>query len=341
MNTIELLTKLCEATGVAGREGDAAAVAAELLSEYGTVTVTPLGSVLCTLNGSKEGGAHLMLDAHLDEIGMVVTYMEKSGFLRVAPCGGVDRSLLSAAQVTVHTQSGVYKGVVASIPPHLKGDGEEKNPKVEEIFIDIGYPYEKAKELVRVGDIVTLDAKAQLLANGLFSCKATDDRAGCAALILVAKLLQEKELPCKVTIALTSMEETGGAGAKAAAQQLMPTHAIAVDVSFGYTPDAKRHQCGEIKQGPMIGMAPILNRKMIDELIRLAHSHEIPHQYEAMGSKTGTNADEIAVAGVGVYTGLISIPQKYMHTPIETVAMMDIEQTAKLIAAYVLEGTRN
>jgi endoglucanase len=132
------------------------------------------------------------------------------------------------------------------------------------------------------------------------------------------------------------MEEVGGQGAKTAAYQVSPTHAIAVDVSFAHTPDAKKEKCGELKKGPMIGYAPILSRAMTEGMIAAAKANDIPFQNEVMGGRTGTNADSIATSRGGVACSLLSIPQKYMHTPIETVAVEDVENTGRLIAAYLI-----
>jgi len=334
MDTARLLLEFSALTGVSGAENEAAEYAAGLLKQYGPVTVTPLGSVLCAARPAREGRPHLLLDAHIDEIGMIVTYIEDTGFLRVAPCGGIDRRLLLASRVTVHTDSGAIAGIICSTPPHLSGEEDKKNKKVEEIYIDIGYDGEAAREKVHPGDRVTINAHSRQLLGGLVSGKAIDDRAGCVALLLALGELGDTELDCGLTVQFSTMEEVGGAGAKTAAYLIKPTHAIAVDVGFGMTPDSPKEKCGELKKGPMIGFAPILSREMSAELAELCRMEEIPWQPDVMGRSTSTNADSIAVVGGGVVTGLLSIPQKYMHTPIETVAVEDVENTGKLLAAY-------
>jgi endoglucanase len=335
MDTKELLLKFSAMTGVAGREDAVAAYARELLAPYGEVTVNALGSVLCAVKKPAEGGAHMLLDAHMDEIGLVVTFIDESGFLRVAQAGGVDQRLLSAAPVTVHAKDGALPGVVCSTPPHLS-TGEAKNAKITEIWVDVGLSGDEAKENIFPGDIATINSNPRELLNGLVSGKATDDRAGCVALLKALECLAGKEYHCGLTVCFSSMEEVGCIGAKTAAYQANPTHAIAVDVSFAYTPDAKKEKCGELKKGPMIGYAPILNRAMTEGMIRTAEAEGVPFQREVMGGRTGTNADVIATCRGGVATGLVSIPQKYMHSPIETVAVEDVYNTGRLIAAYIL-----
>ncbi len=336
-DTQTLLLEFSACIGVAGLEQQAADYARKLLSPYGMVTTTPLGSVLCTVCPPKEGKPHLLLDAHMDEIGMIVAFIEEDGFLRVAPCGGIDRRLLLASTVIVHTKTGPVTGVVCSIPPHLEDEGEKKNKKVEEIYIDIGYSKEKATQKVALGDRVTIHSVPRTLLNNQVSAKAIDDRAGCVAHVKALELLKAQlgQLDCGLTVAFTSMEEVGGQGAKTAAFTVNPTHAIAVDVSFAHTPDAPKEKCGIMGKGAMIGYAPILSQAISDKLVALAKEENIPYQTEVMGGKTGTNADQIATSRGGVLCGLLSIPQKYMHTPIETVAVEDVDNTARLIAAYI------
>lgn len=336
MNTAQLLMQLSDAIGVAGQEAQAMQAGQAALQGLGEMRHTPLGSLICTLKQPKEGGIHMMLDAHMDEIGLVVTAMDEGGFLKVAARGGIDRSLLLASQVRVHTRTGILDGVICSVPPHLS-QGEKKLPKVEEIYIDIGYTRERARELVREGDLVTLHSAARELIGGVVTGKALDNRAGCAAVILAARELAQNLPDIGISVVLSTMEEVGGMGAGTAANALSPTHAIAVDVSFALTPDAPKEKCGKLHEGPMIGIAPVLSAPLSDELIRLAKRDEIPYQLEVMGGKTGTNADSIAVSGAGVRTALLSVPQRYMHSIVECVSVRDVENTAKLIAALTRE----
>lgn len=334
MEIKEMVLRLADAAGVSGAEAPAAQVAAELLSPLGQVETTPLGSVVCRINPPKEGGRHYLLDAHLDEIGMIVTYITDEGFLRVGNVGGLDRRLLMAGEVLVHTADGPLYGVICSVPPHLQG-GEAKNPKVEEIAIDIGLDKEEAGRRVCFGDRVTFSIKGRALLGRAVTGKALDDRAGCAAVLRAAELLQGGRLGCGVTLVLSSQEEVGGIGARTAAFAVAPTHCITVDVSFAHTPDTPRYKCGELGKGPMIGFSPVLDQQMGRELVQIAKEQGIPYQCEVMGGATGTNADDIACSGAGVRTALLSVPQQYMHTPVEKVDLRDIEDTARLIAAYI------
>lgn len=337
MDTIKLLLEFSAKTGVAGRESEAAAFGRELLAPFGKTRVTPLGSVVCSVKEPVADKPHVMLDAHIDEIGLVVTFIEDSGFLRVAAVGGVDRRLLLASQVTVHAERPVA-GVICSIPPHIDSD-DSKNKKPDEIYVDIGAESkQEAEKLVKPGNVATLDSSPHELLNGVVSGKSIDDRAGCVSLIKALEFLRPEIslLDVGLTVVFSSMEEVGGGpGAKTAAFQIAPTHAVAVDVSFACTPDSQREKCGEMKKGPMIGFAPILESTLSERLCGLAEENGIPYQREVMGGRTGTNADQIAASRAGVRTALVSIPQKYMHTPIEAVAACDVDDTGKLIAAYI------
>lgn len=337
MDTKKLLMDFSALTGVAGLESEAAAYGKSLLEPFGKTRVSALGSVVCAVREPKDGESHLMLDAHIDEIGMIVTYIEDKGFLRVAACGGVDRRVLLASPVTVHGKNGGTAGVVCSVPPHLiKDKAGSKNKKVDEIYIDVGAACKaEAERLAEPGDRVTLDSAPRELLNGIVSGKAMDDRAGCAALIKALEYLGDEPLNCGLTVVFSAMEEMGGQGARTAAFDINPTHALAVDMSFAHTPDSKKEKCGELKKGPMVGFAPILEHASSLKLCELAEENSIPFQREVMGGKTGTNADVIAVSRAGVRTALLSIPQKYMHTPVETVAAEDVENTGRLIAVYI------
>lgn len=336
-NTKDLLLGLSAAVGVSGCESPVADRLRELLAPYGEGKLSPLGSLYATVRPPKEGQPHVLLAAHMDEIGLVVTYIEENGFLRVAPVGGVDRRVITAAPVTVHTAAGPVKGVVTSIPPHLQQGDEKDLPKVEDVFVDIGCTGEEAARRVRLGDRATIDAQPRELLNGLVSGKALDNRASCACVLKILELLGEEPLPCGLTVAFTTQEETGGVGAKTVASLVAPTHAVALDVSFGHTPDAPRHKCGLLDGGPMIGIAPILDFALSRKLEEVAKEQGIPFQLEVMNSSTGTDADSIAGAGCGIKTALLSIPERYMHSPIEVLSPRDVDHTAQLLAAFLKE----
>lgn len=330
-----LLEKLCLASGVSGAENSATAVAAELLSGYvDNVSIDPLGSVI----GKKEGsGTHILLDAHLDQIGLIVTAVDDDGFIKVSGVGGVDERVLSGAEVTVHGKEKLY-GVLMSTPPHLLSAEEaSKFRKIDEIAIDTGLNCEAAKANVSLGDRVTFNSEFKHLLGNRISCASIDDRAGVASVLRCLQILENKNHNCSLTVSFSVQEETGGSGARAAAFTSQPDEAIAVDVSFASAPGLSAEKYASLGKGPMIGYAPLLDYEMSNALKAVADKADIPYQIEVMGRRTGTNCDNIQTAGKGVKTALVSVPLRNMHTAVEVCDLEDIENTARLMAEYILE----
>lgn len=337
---ISSLRALCGAAGVAGAESSAQEVACRLLRQYiPDASCDSFGNVSGLLPSRKAGAKTLLLDAHLDEIGMIVTAIDDRGFLRFSKCGGIDLRLLSAQIVTVHGKEPL-RGVIGSVPPHLQKAGEAKKaPELEDLFVDVGLSRERAEELISPGDRITIDTDLTLLLNHRVTSKALDDRSGCASILAALELLKGQELDVNLAVQFTAQEETGARGAAVSAFRLEPDLAIAVDVSFAWTPDEDKLRCGPLGGGPLIGYAAALDKEISDRLVSLAKEKEIPYHLEVMGgSSTGTNADNIAVSRRGVRVGLISIPERYMHTPVEVVDLEDIQNTARLMAEFVRIG---
>ncbi len=333
----ETLKRLCLCCGVSGSEDEACTAAAELLKRYSNdILLDDYGCVSAVIKKPAPGQPLVLLEAHIDEIGMIVTYIEENGFLKVANCGGIDRRLLLAQQVTVHGKERL-KGVISVMPPHLESDEErKKTPEIEKIAVDIGMNKESAQRLIAPGDKITFDTAFRELKNDRVSVKAIDDRGGVTAVLYALEMLKEQEYPCGLSVLFSSQEELGERGAAIGGFRIQPDISLSVDVSFGYTSDAVEYKCGKMGQGAMIGIAPSLNQEIADRLIAVAKEADIPYQLEIMEGETSTDADTIGVTGAGVKTGLVSIPIRYMHTPVETVAIGDIEAVGRLLAEYVL-----
>ncbi len=335
----ERLKELCCSVGVAGDEFAVSTIAARMLEECGAeVTIDGFGSVVGYINKDKTDLPLMLLDAHIDEIGMMVTYIDDNGFIKVSNCGGMDRRILSAQEVTVHGKQDIL-GVIGSKPPHLeKADEAKKVSPIEELFIDIGMSKEKAESIVSLGDRVTINSEYRELLNGRIAVKSLDDRSGVVSILQALLYLKGKDLPYRIAVLFSVQEEVGAAGARVSSYSIDPDVAIAVDVSFAYTSDAIEHKCGKMGKGAMIGYSPILNKGMSDKLVKLAKDKGISHQVEVMSGRTSTNADQISINRGGVKTALLSIPIRYMHTPIECVLPEDIDSVAKLISEYILAG---
>lgn len=334
MDIKELCFSLCEKAGTSGDESLAAEYAKELLNKYMPAQIDVSGSVV---GSTEKGKMHILLDAHIDSIGLVVRGIDEKGYILVDRVGGMDERVLTGAEVTVHGKEELF-GVICSVPPHLqKGDNKKELLNLKEMAVDIGYTKDEAEKYIEVGDRITLrPGRTELLGNNIASC-SLDDRS-CVAVILRALELTEGKIPnLKLTVLFSSQEETGGTGAKTAAYSAMPQYAIAVDVGFGNDPYTDKAQTIELSKGPSIGISPVLDRAFIKELKDLARENDIPFQHDVMSGRTGTNADSINVTGSGVKTALLSLPLRYMHTGVEIVNLDDIENTAKLIAAYLLK----
>lgn len=328
-----LLEKLCSAKGVSGAENEAAAVASELLGKYMPVSTDALGSVTGTMGRGK---VHILLDAHLDQIGLIVTAIDEDGFLKVAKCGGADIRVLAASEVTVHGKEKLF-GVITSTPPHLTTpDDSGKAKGFDDIAVDIGMNKENAEKFVSLGDRITFNGKFTRLSGNRVSSPSIDDRAGVAAVLRCLDMLKDKELDCKISVCFSVQEETGGSGAQTASFTAAADEAIAVDVSFAAAPEVSAEKYASLGGGAMIGYAPSLDYEMSKKLSDIAKEKNIPNQPEVMGGRTGTNCDEIQVSGKGIKTALISVPLRNMHTAIEVCDLEDIENTARLMAEYII-----
>ncbi len=329
----DLIFRLCTAPGTPGDEAAAAQTAAEELSKYGEASIDKMGNVVAKM-GKPGAKIHIMLDAHMDQIGLIVTGIDENGFLRVDRCGGVDRRVLPGSPVTVYGAE-VLTGIVCCTPPHLSDGSEEKVDPIDKMAVDVGLTKEEAEKLIQPGDRILMHSEPKNLVGTRVSSAALDDRCGVASLIRCAQMLAGAKLNCELTILCSGREEVGGQGARTGAYAVNPTRAIMVDVGFAEQPDVPPAKCGKLGGGPMIGIAPPLDRSMSSRLIELAKKNGIPYKLDIMGNSTGTNADEVAMTRAGVPSALLSVPLRYMHTPVEVIDLEDVENTAFLMAEYI------
>ena len=329
----QLLQKLCSLPGVSGCEFSVADTVAEHLSHYGDVRRDALGSVIGEIN-NKGQAPHILLDAHIDQIGLLVTDIDKTGFLRFTMCGKADLRVLSGAEVIVWGKKPLF-GVISSTPPHIANPEKAGTAKtVSELGIDIGYCEKKAKELVSIGDTVTFNSGFFELCDMKVSAASLDNRAGAAVILKALELLKEKKHNARITALFSVLEETNKGGAAAASFGISPDEAVVFDVSFANYPNSK---LASLSSGPMIGIAPVLSREISKRLIKTALNHKIPYTLEVMGRLTSTNADTIAISGKGIKTGLISIPLRNMHSSVELLDINDLELSARLIVEYIIK----
>ena len=330
-----ILTKLCACTTVSGNELENFQLIKKLLPENTLLESDNNGNIVATLGNSNSDNI-ILLDAHNDQIGFIVTYIDEKGFIKVSNCGGIDRRVLLGSVVTVKGKYDI-KGIICCLPPHLSDGGEDKAPSADSIYIDTGLSKEDVTALVSLGDRVVINATPKKLLGTRFTGVGLDNKAGVATIIKVAHLLSNEELNCCVKLLFSCQEETGFLGSKTASFSISPKCAIVVDVSFATQPSVPSEKCGVMSKGPMIGIAPILNKDIFAYLKNIAENNNIPYQIEVMNSTTGTNADAITISKGGVPTGLVSIPLRNIHTQVEVVDMQDIDNSAQLIATFIKE----
>ena len=325
----QALERLCTCTAPSGFEAPAAAVAAELLRPLvDEVSIDRMGNVLGVRRSKTPGAPKLLLDAHLDEIGLIVTGVE-DGFLRFRSIGGVDPRMLPGRELVVLTDPPL-RGLVAC----PAGGDEDKSVPLNELYVDVGLSQEEAERAVPVGTPMVYRAGCFPLGEEQMCGKSMDDRACFVTLLRAAELLRDRELDVELHILGSTREEVSGAGAVVGTWAVAPDFCVAVDVTHGKTPDGPADKTFELGGGPAIGVGPNMTRWMTERMIAKAKEHGIPYQLEIMSGHTGTNGWEMQISREGVATSVLSLPLKYMHTPVETLSLADMEGVAQLLAAF-------
>ena len=326
----QALERLCTCTAPSGFEAPAAAVAAELLRPLvDEVSIDRMGNVLGVRRSKTPNAPKLLLDAHLDEIGLIVTGVE-DGFLRFRSIGGVDPRMLPGRELMVLTDPPL-RGLVAC----PAGGDEDKSVPLNELYVDVGLSQEEAERAVPVGTPMVYRAGCFPLGEEQMCGKSMDDRACFVTLLRAAELLRDKELDVELHILGSTREEVSGAGAVVGTWAVAPDFCVAVDVTHGKTPDGPADKTFALGGGPAIGVGPNMTRWMTERMIAKAREHSIPYQLEIMSGHTGTNGWEMQISREGVATSVLSLPLKYMHTPVETLSLADMEGVAQLLAAFV------
>jgi endoglucanase len=334
------LTELLHARSPSGYETEAQAVFEKHVKPAADAyTGDALGNRIATLN--PKGDPTLMLAGHMDELGLIVTYVNKDGFIYFDTIGGHDRTVISGRRVLIQTEKGLVVGVTGKRAVHLMDEHDRKKvPEIHEIWIDIGAKSKKeALERVSIGDAATYDHEFQIIHGSIGTARAFDNKVGAyivgEALIRLSR--DRKKLAARVVSVATSQEEIGTRGAIGSGFSVDPQVALVVDVGHATDhPDCDNRKFGETKLGggPMICRGPNINPKVFDGLVKAAKKLKIPYQVESDPRPTGTDARAIQVARGGVATGVISIPLRYMHTPSEVVDLEDVERCVKLFVEF-------
>lgn len=335
MDLHTMLKTMVGEKGPSGFEEPVAKTAQRLLEPYVDETYFDrLGSLVGVRRCGKPNARKVLLDAHLDEIGLMVTGIEE-GFLRFTEIGGVDPRMLPDREVTVLAEEPLF-GVIACLPPHVQtAKDHDKAMPMEELYIDVGLSQEEAERRIPIGTPITYRCGCFFMGDGRVCGKSMDDRACFTALLHCAELLKDEKLDVDLYIVGSSREEVNGAGAACAAFAIAPDACVAVDVTHGDSPDAPKEKTFQLGGGPVVGLGPNCVKRLSTALREAAKAQDIPIQLEVMTGHTGTNAWGVQIAREGVATAVLSVPLRYMHTPVEVLELDDVENTARLLAAFV------
>jgi endoglucanase len=336
----ELLARLLTTPGPSGHESDAARVWREACAGFASeVGGDQVGSSFARVSGTGDG-PRLAVVGHIDEIGLHITHIDSDGKLRFGQVGGWDAVVLVGQRVRIHTRSGPVLGVIARKPIHLLKDEERKQvPELKHLHIDIGaVDADEARGLVRIGDVGVIDAEPVELRHDLVVSRALDNRVGCYVAAEAARLVAEAGgAPGEVLALAVSQEETTFAGSRTSAFAHEPGVAVVVDLT--HATDQPGVELGEMTEhklgsGPVIARGTSLHPRVFELLHDAAENQGIQFTLESLGRGTGTDADAIHLSRAGVPTGLVSVPCRYMHSPVEMVSLDDVTAAARLIASF-------
>ncbi len=344
----DLLTKFSQTHGASGYEDNVRAlVLREFKKLVDEIKITPLGSVIGIKRARRSSAAprgakrsaetpRVLIEAHMDEIGFLVTGIE-DGFIRFDEIGHFDPRVLLSQNVLVHGRK-TLAGIIGARPPHvLSAEERKKSIPLRELFIDVGMSDARLRELVNVGDSITIDHNVIALQNDFVAGKAFDDRSSLVALIEMLRQLQTVNHAWDVYAVANVNEEDSAVyvGALTSTFQIRPHLAICLDVTHAQQPGLSDDAAPRVNEGPCIARGANVHPVVFEKLRDAATRAEIPHHITVYGANTETNAWMMQVAGEGVPTGLVEIPLRYMHTSVETIHLDDVARTAELLCVFV------
>lgn len=336
METRTLLKKLSEVNGPSGREAPVRSLIQALWEPFvDEMRTDAMGNLIALQRGTAPRPCpSLMAAAHMDEIALIVTQIEQ-GFLHIGRVGGVDLRVLLGLQVSVHGEEDV-PGIIGTRPPHVLSAAERKKIVAwDKLFVDVGLPAPEVERLISVGDPISIRRSLLELKGQRVAGKALDNRASVAALTLALETLSRTDHAWDVYAVATVQEEVGLKGAITSAYGVDPQLAVALDVTFAKQAGDNGPGAFDLDKGPTVGVGPNFHPQVVQRLRDAAKQWEIPYQTEPLPRSSGTDAWGIQVAREGIPAGLLSIPIRYMHQPVETVALQDVERTGRLLSAFV------
>jgi len=336
----KFLKALQETPSVSGFEQPVGRIIRKRMKPFADKITTDVhGNTICILN--PKGSPRIMLAGHCDQIGLMIQHISEEGFLHFSSVGGIDATVLPGLRVTIHTAKGPVEGVIGRKPIHLMKEAERNQGKIEltDLWIDIGVKDKKeAQKMVSVADPVSFKLGLQRIGKDCITSPGLDDKVGSFVVMEALRYVSRKKPKCALFAVATVQEELGLRGARTSCYGLDPQVGIAVDVTHATdNPGADKRQVGEITlgKGAVIERGANINHVLGDLLIDTAKKNKIPYQLRAAPTATGTDANVIQISRSGVAAALISVPNRYMHTPVEVCNLSDLDHCAKLLAETI------
>lgn len=340
---MEISNILKELTGIpspSGFENAIRAVIKKMVAPYvDTVVEDVFGNLICKKNAKVPATAKtIMFIAHMDEVGLMVTYIEDSGMIRFGKIGGVDVCIMKGKPVQITHNNSVVQGVIGVRPAHMKKESEQRDFDFSDLWIDIGVKNkDEASKYVSIGDCAVIQSDLIEMPNNLISCRGCDDKAGVASLIKMLEKIEKKDVAYNIVVVMSAQEEIGLRGAKISSYNINPDICIAIDVAHATDYQTiNKAKYGDVKlgDGPVIPYGADFSQSIQEKLRDISKSIDINHQIIALPSSSGTDVNAAITTKGGCLSGLVSIPCRYMHTPIEVVSIKDIETVSNLLSAY-------
>ncbi|MFX4302492.1 M20/M25/M40 family metallo-hydrolase [Alicyclobacillus tolerans] len=342
MKHVDTLIRLLEEHGGPGFEEEVAKIVESAMRTYTSkIERDTLGNLIATVEGQSSGRRpRVLLSAHMDEIALMVSLIDKGGFLRVAQTGGFDPRTLVGQEVVVHGKNKRWHGIIGSKPPHLQAPDEQKKAApLEDLFIDLAMPEERVRSEIRVGDRVTLHRSVMPLLHHHYSGKSLDNRTSVAVILECLEALKKYHHQADVIAVASVQEEVGVRGATTVGYGQAPDVAIAIDVTFADMPGQASDFSYKIGKGPAIAKGPNIHPKVFQDLSEAAKANNIDYQLELSQGPTGTDGRAFQITREGIATGLVGIAIRYMHTSVETGSYQDIVDCGKVLAEYIAQLT--
>lgn len=340
MNPKAISTDIFKIASPSGNEHTIAKMLKMQVSDYvDSMVEDAIGNLICKKYSNKpQISQTIMFVAHMDEIGLMVTYIEESGYIRFTRIGAVDLMILKGRNVKILHNDSEVSGVIGVLPIHLRRNGNNKDLDESDLWVDIGLTSkEEVEKLISIGDYIVIDAPFVELPNQLISCRACDNKAGVLALLKMLELLNNSVCESNIVVVFSVQEEVGLRGAKTSTYSVSPDVCIAVDVAHATDyPSVNKAKCGDVRigKGPVIPVGSDLTPCIQKELKNISQSLGLNYQLLALSGYSGTDVNAAQVSRAGCATGLISIPCRYMHSPVEVVSLSDIENVAQILAEF-------